>query len=367
LDSIRGRVQHLEENLADSLQLNQAAQQNLVSIRALIQLQTKEADLGRQRLEQLEGTVNELEQRKAQLREKIQLEQKLVRESLAAIQRSEFEAPRALNLTEGEALEAPRRKVLGNMAARGLRELEVLQIDLDDARNLETRIAEERRQIEWLFHDLEERRGILELNRSIQADLLKKRQAERLAQLENYRKLKTAETEVSRLIRDFNARRELEKTVENEKQIRKTLASSDFEKWQGKLPSPVPGGVLVSQYGRSFDAASGLQVFKKGVDIRTAALSEVHAVHAGKIAFVGDMPNLGKITIVDHGGHYYTLYGRLGQVTRGVGELISAGQPLGRTDAKATALYFEVRARNLPVNPAQWIAFGSSARQVASK
>ncbi len=367
LDSIRLRVESLEENLSDSLQENQAASVNIQSMRALIRLQAQEAELGKKRLAELEQTVNELEQRKVLLSEKIHLEQKAVRQALASIHRSVHEAPRSLRLPEGEELEAPRRRVLGNIVGRGLREIEVLGIDLEDAKNLETRIADEKRQLDWLFHDLEERRGILELNRSIQADLLKKRQADRLVQLENYRKLKSAESDVSRLIQDFNARKELEKSVATEREVRKSLAASDFEKLQGRLPLPVEGARLASSFGRNFDQSSGLQVFRKGIELITPAAAVVKTVHAGKIAFSGEMPGFGRITIVDHGSHFYTLYGRLGEFVRKEGTFVAAGDIIGKTDAAGGNLYFEVRARNLPVNPAQWVALGQSIpRNVAS-
>jgi septal ring factor EnvC (AmiA/AmiB activator) len=361
LDSIRGRVQVLEQQLADSLKENDAATGNLHSLRVLIQLQAQEAELGRQRKEELEKTINELDQRKVLLSEKIQLEQKQARDALAAIHRSLQETPRSVHLAQGEELEAPRRQVMGNIVSKNLRELEALRIDLEDANHLEARISEEKAQLEWLFHDLEERRGILELNRSIQADLLKKRQAERLAQLENYRKLKVSESEVSRLIRDFNARKELERAVELERAQNKSVAQATslgmkgFEQLQGSLPLPVVGARIAAGFGRSLDQASGLQVFRKGIDLAVPASSAVRAVHGGKVAFSGEMPGYGRITIVDHGEHFYTLYGRLGALEHREGDIIRKGEALGSSDAAGGELYFEIRARNIPVNPVGWI------------
>ena len=361
LDSIRNRVQGLEQQLADSLKEKETAKGNLASLRVLIQLQAQEAEIGKQRKEELERTINELDQRKVLLGEKIKLEQKQARESLAAIHRSLNEAPRSIHLAQGEELEAPRRHVMENIVSRNLRELEALRIDLEDANHLESRIVEEKAQLEWLFHDLEERRGILELNRSIQADLLKKRQAERLVQLENYQKLKSSESEVSRLIRDFNARKELERAVEVERAQSKASAAlshggvNSFEHLQGRLPLPVSGARIVSGFGRSLDPASGLQVFRKGIDLGVPPGSSVQAVHSGKVAFSGEMPGYGRITIVDHGEHFYTLYGRMGALARHEGDLVAAGDSLGSSDPSGGELYFEIRARNIPVNPSGWM------------
>lgn len=366
LESIRGQVHTLEEQLTYSLREKETARGNLQSLRVLLRLQAEEAEMGRQRMAELERTINELEQRKVYLNEKIGIERKQARVALMNIHRSLSETPRSVHLGEREVIEAPRRKVLGNIISKNLRELEALKIDLEDARTLEQKIAEEKAQLDWLFHDLEERRGILELNRSIQADLLKKRHAERLSQLENYGKLKSAEREVGRLIQNFNARRELERSADIERNTaRQSLSVTApvgvqgsllaFEKLQGRLPLPVPGARLVAGFGRTFDQASGLQIFRKGVDFSVPASSSVRVVHPGKVAYAGDMPGYGRITIVDHGGHFYSLYGRLGALSKKEGDLLSAGDTVGLSDSAGGELYFEIRARNLPVNPMSWV------------
>jgi septal ring factor EnvC (AmiA/AmiB activator) len=366
LESIRGQVQSLEEQLTLSLRDKETAKGNLQSLRVLLRLQADEAEMGRQRMGELERTINELEQRKVHLTEKIRIERRQARSSLINIHRSLSETPRSTHLGEREVIEAPRRKVLSNIVSKNLRELEALKIDLEDARTLEQKIAEEKAQLDWLFNDLEERRGILELNRSIQADLLKKRQADRISQLENYRKLKSAEHEVGRLIQNFNARRELERTVDMERRaVQQTLAVTGavstqdallaFEKLQGRLPLPVSGAKLMAGFGRTFDQASGLQIFRKGVDFSVPPSSAVRVVHPGKVAFAGDMPGYGRITIVDHGSHFYSLYGRLGSLAKREGDSLAAGETVGLSDAAGGELYFEIRARNLPVNPMSWV------------
>ena len=83
--------------------------------------------------------------------------------------------------------------------------------------------------------------------------------------------------------------------------------------------------------------------------------NEVKAVFSVR-SFVGQLPGYGTVALVDHGDHFYTLCGRLGAVKRLAGEKISAGQVLGTASTSGEPLYFEVRARNLPVNPLQWVS-----------
>jgi septal ring factor EnvC (AmiA/AmiB activator) len=355
LQTIRGQVMKLQEGLLDSLRGQAEARANLKRIRQLITLQKEEHRLGRIRMDELEKTIGELERRRGLLRERISLHKLAIRRSLRDLDRSRNEQPRTPRLWQREELEAPRRKVLANLSARGLREIEALCADLVDADRLEARIQEEHQQLAYLFHDMKEQEGLLELNRQLQADLLRRRHAERVAQLESYRKLKSAESQVETLIRDFNARIELERAVETEKTVSRAMSQGVFARLKGRLPLPADGKVLTG-FGRSFDAKSNLYVFRKGVEIGAGAGRPVKAVSAGKIAYSGELAGYGRVAIIDHGDHFYTLCARLGELSRKAGEAVAAGDPIGTSDPRGTPVYFEIRARNIPVNPLQWLA-----------
>lgn len=355
LSGIRGRVLDLERELIDGARVQAAARFQLKRIKALLELQKQERELSEQRIVELEKTISELEVRRGALLERIRTEQRRIRGALAEIGRSLSEEPRSIHLAERERLEAPRRKVLGNLVDRGLKEIEALRVDMADADKLEAQIGEEKLQLANLLQDIQEQEGILALSQQLQSDLLEKKHAERLSQLENYRRLKSSESEVERLIGEFNARRELEKSVEAERTASRAMTKGLFQTLKGKLPYPVFGKV-VSGFGRSFDDRSGLHVFKKGVEINGGKSQPVQAVSAGRVAFAGELPDYGRVVIVDHGEHFYSLCARLGGITKKEGDAVVAGDPLGTTDGTGTPVYFEIRARNVAVNPLQWLS-----------
>lgn len=366
LTGIRTRVIELEEQLLESSRTREQARKQVMRVRELIKLQRQERDLGVKRLKEIERTVAELEKRRGALGERVVIQRVEIRAALKGIERSTrlrgTEDARGLQLHEREVQEAPRRKLLTNLASRGLREVETLRIDLADADQLEARIRDEKHHLNYLSQDLREQEGILELNRQLQADLIKKTSSDRLRQLESYRKLKASEAQVERLIKDFNARVELEKAQQDEKEIRRMSGilpgtpDGPFARAKGSLALPVVGGKISSPFGRTFDPKSQLYVFKKGIDIDVAKDSPVHVVAPGKLAFVGELPGYGKVAIIDHGDHYYSLLGRLGQVGRKQGELLNAGEVVATTHSAGTPLYFEIRARNVAVNPLQWFS-----------
>jgi septal ring factor EnvC (AmiA/AmiB activator) len=255
-----------------------------------------------------------------------------------------------------ERMEAPRRKLDQAVARVSLRELELLRADWADAQELEAKIEEEQQHLAFLFHDLKEQEGILELNKRLQLDLLTRKHEERLTQLETYRKLKDSEERVTSLISDFNARLELKRNLEVEKKTHASMQKGEFAKIQGGLHLPVKGATVLQGFGRGLDPKSGLYVFKKGVDLAVKAGQEVHSIFNGKVAFAGELPEYGRVVIVDHGDHFYSICANLGSVSKNAGEVLARGDVMGLTDSAGRPLYFEIRSKNLPVNPLQWVS-----------
>jgi septal ring factor EnvC (AmiA/AmiB activator) len=363
LTDIRGRVVNLETSLLESLKSQKKAQASVKKIQQLLALQRQERELGKKRLGELEAKVLELEGRRSMLTERVSKQQKQVRHSLMMVERSAVsdgatagDNVRSLHLPESERTEAPRRKVLANLVDRGLKEVEALRVDLADAEQLETHIQDEKQQLAYLFQDLKEQESILELNRQLQADMIRKKHEERLSQLESYRKLKSSEQQVEQLIGQFNARVELEHATETERVASKAMNQGIFAHLKGKLPLPVADGKVSSSFGRGFDPRSRLYIFKKGVDITTSKGADVRAISAGKIAYSGELPDYGRVTIVDHGEHFYSLCAHLGELKRKAGEAVAAGDLIGVADESGTPVYFEIRARNVAVNPLQWVS-----------
>lgn len=371
LEKIHVDIVDLEQRLIDGARDQKKAQAKLKVLRVLIKLRREERSLGAKRVAELEKTLKVLEERRASLREKINERRRYIHHFLTALEKQALQGlteegtvgktggvRELFPAQEREKTAAPRRKILANLAGRGLKELEMLKIDLSDAGQIESKIQEERQQLNNLFQDLDEQEGVLKLNQQIQAEAFRHSQEERLAQLENYRKLKSAETRVQELINHFNSRQELERAVEDERGYSRAMTQSVFANLKGKLGLPVPGGKILSNFGRAFDAKSQLFVFKKGIEILSPGGKNqpVRAVSGGKIAFSGELPSYGRVAIVDHGDHFYSLCAHLGSLNKKAGEVVAAGESLGLTDDLGTPVYFEIRARNVAVNPLQWIS-----------
>lgn len=367
LASIRAQVSALEESLTGTKATQNDMHSQLKKIQKLLKLQRLEQSLGQKRLAELEHTIVELESRRTDLKGKMDRQQKALRLYLSALEASSRGVPleklSPLHLLEQEKIEAPHRKVLANLVDKGLKEIEILHVDLSDAIQLEGHIQDERIQLTYLYQDLKEQEGVLELNRQVQLDLLKKKRNEHLSQFENYRKLKSAESQVEHLIKEFNARKELERSEESEKVASQTqpqvqaqlMTPGMFVNSKGRLPFPVEGGRVISEFGRAFDHRTGLYIFKKGIEIQAHTDAPVKAVSAGKVVFSGILPNYGQVVIIDHGDHYYSLCAHLGSTLKQMNAWVKEGDRIGQAGSSGIPLYFEIRSRNIAVNPLQWL------------
>ena len=94
-----------------------------------------------------------------------------------------------------------------------------------------------------------------------------------------------------------------------------------------------------------------------GVEIAVALGSPVRAVFPGRVAFADRYGAYGRIVILEHGEHYYTVSANLASMNVRVGEEVTTGTVLGTVgdDGRGPMLYFEVRRGSETVDPAPWL------------
>jgi septal ring factor EnvC (AmiA/AmiB activator) len=97
----------------------------------------------------------------------------------------------------------------------------------------------------------------------------------------------------------------------------------------------------------------------KGVLLAANQGSPVRAVFGGVVSFVGSLPGLGKVLILDHGDHYYTVYGNNADVRVQLGQEVTQSQVIANSGRSSfdqqNGLYFEVRHFSEPYNPMEWV------------
>jgi septal ring factor EnvC (AmiA/AmiB activator) len=123
-----------------------------------------------------------------------------------------------------------------------------------------------------------------------------------------------------------------------------------FSSAKGRLLFPLAGRSEVRPARREGTDGPGLE-------IRSSLGAPVRAVYAGRVAFADRYGPYGRLVIVDHGDHYYSVSGNLASLDVKVGDEVSAGERLGAVgdEGRGPMLYFEIRHGTETLQPTPWL------------
>ncbi len=141
-------------------------------------------------------------------------------------------------------------------------------------------------------------------------------------------------------------------------QLEPILSGQPFRELRGQLPWPV-AGKLANQFGAP---RQGSDMRWQGINIDAREGEPVHAIHNGRIVFADWLRGSGLLIIVDHGDGYLSLYAHNQTLLKKVGEAVKAGATIatvGNSGGEQHAgLYFEIRHKGVPTDPADWCRRG---------
>ena len=122
------------------------------------------------------------------------------------------------------------------------------------------------------------------------------------------------------------------------------------------IGAPTSTGPVTSAFGWRRDPINGGAAFHGGIDIGVAYGQDVHAAGPGTVVFAGSRGGYGQMVSVKHPDGRETRYAHLSQELVRVGDVVEAGQVLGRSGSTGRStgphLHFEVLVDGHPVDPA---------------
>ena len=145
--------------------------------------------------------------------------------------------------------------------------------------------------------------------------------------------------------------------------IKESTKTDDYEgtgftQLKGKLLWPADGKIAIP-YGSHKDPQFDTPVFRNGIHIQTDSAGDARAVYGGKVIFAEWFKGFGQLVIINHGSGYHTLYGNLSEIFSKVGDIIKENQVIGKIGVSgvlnAQGIYFEIRYKGKPLDPAQWL------------
>lgn len=129
---------------------------------------------------------------------------------------------------------------------------------------------------------------------------------------------------------------------------------------------PVADSYITSSFGGRVDPILGGTQFHKGIDFEADVGDPVLAVADGVVSYSGVRDGYGNVVEVDHGNGYVTRYAHNSRLTRGVGQLVRAGQEIAKAGSTGRStgahVHFEVWEHGRVVNPHQFLKRNSVRR-----
>lgn len=127
-----------------------------------------------------------------------------------------------------------------------------------------------------------------------------------------------------------------------------------FAALRGKARLPVKGELAATFGARRADGPAW-----KGIFIKAAEGSDVHAAGAGEVIFADWMRGFGNLMIVDHGGQYMSIYGNNQALLKRPGDRVKLGDVIATVGNSGgnehSGLYFEMRHQGRAIDPLTWI------------
>ncbi len=164
--------------------------------------------------------------------------------------------------------------------------------------------------------------------------------------------LERSASRVDGLLRELEARRRA-------LAVRPPPAPGGARGTKGSLPWPADGQV-VSYFGKQKHPTFNTYVQRKGIEIRTAEGSFIHAVMPGTVVYADWLKGYGLVIILDHANGFFSLYAHASKILAKVGEQVAEGHAIGETGDTGmigeNTLYFELREGAEPVDPMLWLA-----------
>jgi septal ring factor EnvC (AmiA/AmiB activator) len=127
-----------------------------------------------------------------------------------------------------------------------------------------------------------------------------------------------------------------------------------FSAAKGSMPWPISGRAS-HRFGNSRNSG---KMRWQGVTIPAKAGVNISAIHHGRVVYADWLRGSGLLLIIDHGDDYMSLYAHNQSLLAEVGEWVNSGSTIATVGSSGgqdrPALYFEVRHKGKPVNPASW-------------
>ena len=232
--------------------------------------------------------------------------------------------------------------------------------------NILSQLKNRYQNIELSRHILREQQELLtQQSKEVeeQRDKYKKTISETNSFIKNIQREKSLAEKAAREAEE--AQRAVGRTITNlmkrkkELQAKQQRQSTDYLKGKGTMFDWPIKGKLTSNFGNRVHPMFKTKSQHSGIDIAAPSGTPVKAAASGEVLYVGWMRGYGQVIILDHGRNITTVYAHLSSTQVSDGQVIRAGNVIGRVGKTGNAtgfhLHFEVRVNGKIQNPLNYL------------
>ena len=232
--------------------------------------------------------------------------------------------------------------------------------------NILSQLKNRYQNIELSRHILREQQELLtQQSKEVedQRDKYKKTISETNSFIKNIQREKSLAEKAAREAEE--AQRAVGRTITNlmkrkkEQQARQQKQSTDYLKGKGTMFDWPVRGQVTSKFGNRVHPMFKTKSQHSGIDIAAPSGTPVKAAASGEVLYVGWMRGYGQVIILDHGRNITTVYAHLSSTQVSDGQVIRAGNVIGRVGKTGNAtgfhLHFEVRVNGKVQNPLNYL------------
>lgn len=159
---------------------------------------------------------------------------------------------------------------------------------------------------------------------------------------------------------------ELERRLEKVKFTNEIDYLMVLEKLVNVMPfsKPMKNYYISSGFGFRADPVTGKRAEHQGLDFVGVTKEKIISPSKGKVILAGKFSDYGNAVVIDHGFGITTRYGHLSEVKVKEGQIVKRGEiiALQGSSGRSTGphLHYEVRYRNVPLNPKKFLEAGET-------
>lgn len=348
LTQIRRQLEKKKQKVKETIKKEKSVLERIADINAGIKKKQQELKKYDRQISEAQSNILHLSKEITLLNGKLDKRKDYLKDRLKALYKQQYGGNALILITAKDYQDLiTKSKYLSLIAYHDSRIITTYNDDLEEINSKKANLELQYKKIEQNKKDAQKKKKELQTDRIKKDRLLATIRSKRASYEKTIKELEQSSKKLQQMIKRLAKRK-----------VPKSVTGKGFRALRGHLPWPVNGKVVIP-YGEYKDPKFNIPVFKNGLEIRAKKGEKPKAVAGGRVVYADWFKGYGLLLIINHGSGYHSLYGNLSEIFHKTGDIINKGSSVGIVGNSRLlnfpALYFEIRYKGKPVDPAKWL------------